>query len=465
MTDAKIEAYIATEVQNESRERERLAGLAVTTQPQASRIKELYWTVTRVLGLAYLHDGSRCSRVSTSNVLLRPLPVSGKTRDLLSVSGDTVSIVRKSPGQRLLIDATGALGWDYAAGIHRVVRQLAKAAMETQTGFPVFIRKGRLFTFIRGTADPQQVRITEGDKFVLADASWDYHPDCRNAMERVARSGGSNIFILCDILPITYPRVFDPQTVSNFADWMANVVIPNADAVVAISRTVAKEFLDYLDGNNSFRRDLHVGWTHLGADFDVEPGESVSPRVADICNAASPFFLSVSTIEPRKGFRIAIEAMERLWAEGCDVRLVIPGRYGWGATAVAERIRSHPEYNRRLLWLEGVSAIDLRQLYKSARSLIFASVAEGFGLPIVEAAYFGLPVIASDIPVFREVGGDKVSYFDVADSDSLAAQLRAALARPKSADPVPDFLTWHEASANLLSLLMRNAYQFGVKRS
>jgi glycosyltransferase involved in cell wall biosynthesis len=235
----------------------------------------------------------------------------------------------------------------------------------------------------------------------MADASWDWYPDCKKATELVSRSGGSNIVVLHDILPLIYPRIFEELPASNFANWMEKVV-PNVDAVVAVSKTVAEEFLDYIDRNKSARPDLQVGWNHLGADFEVESGESVSKRVAEICDDAIPFFLTVSTLETRKGFRIAIDAMDQLWADGANVRYVIPGRYGWGAEALVERIRSHPEYNRRLFWLEGVTAVDLRELYKSARSLIFASVAEGFGLPIVEAAYLGLPSIASDIPVFRE---------------------------------------------------------------
>lgn len=467
MTNAKIETYIATEVRNEIRERKRRTALAQSGQPRASKIKELYWTVTWSLGLGYLHDGSRFLLVPSSDDVsidvLRPPPISEKTRDLLCVSGAAASLIRKSPGGRLLIDATGTLGWEFTGGIHRLVRQLARAAMETHAGFPVFIRDGRLFRFICGNPTPEEVEPAEGDKFVMADASWDWYPDCQKATELVSRSGGSNIIVLNDILPLTYPGIFDRLPASNFANWMEKVV-PNVDAVVAISRTVAKEFLDYITRNTSARRDLQVGWNHLGADFEVEPGVSVSKRVADICDAATPFFLSVSTLEPRKGFRIAIEAMDRLWAGGADVRYVIPGRYGWGTEALVERIRSHPEYNRRLFWLEGVTAVDLRELYKSARSLIFASVAEGFGLPIVEAAYLGLPAIASDISVFREIGGDNLSYFDVADSEGLAAQLRAALARPKSADRLADFLTWNEAAANLFSLIEHNAYQFGTSK-
>ena len=69
-----------------------------------------------------------------------------------------------------------------------------------------------------------------------------------------------------------------------------------------------------------------------------------------------------------------------------------------------ERIKHHPELGKRLGWHESVNDAELSRLYASCDALIAASFAEGFGLPIVEAGHFGKPVLASDIPVFREVG-------------------------------------------------------------
>jgi hypothetical protein len=166
MTNAKIEAYIETELENEWLVQGRHSLLAEPNEPKAPKIKELYWTVTRFLGLGYLRDRSRFSRVSSLNEVLidvlKPPGISQKTRDLLSVSAASIPLIHQSPGRRLLIDATGTLGWEFTAGIHRVVRQLARAAMETHAGFPVFIRDGRLFAFIRGKPTPQEVELAKG---------------------------------------------------------------------------------------------------------------------------------------------------------------------------------------------------------------------------------------------------------------------------------------------------------------
>ena len=135
-----------------------------------------------------------------------------------------------------------------------------------------------------------------------------------------------------------------------------------------------------------------------------------------------PHFLMVGTLEPRKGHRIALDAFDKLWAEGVDAALTIVGKTGWGIDHLVERIKHHPELGKRLVWHESVDDAELSRLYSSCDALIAASFAEGFGLPIVEAGHFGKPVLASDIPVFREVGAGaaEAHFFQVGDSTALA---------------------------------------------
>ena len=159
-----------------------------------------------------------------------------------------------------------------------------------------------------------------------------------------------------------------------------------------------------------FNPALRLGWQGLGADFSGGT-EKPSREVVALCGEGAPLLLSVSTLEPRKGYPIALDAFDKLWREGVDVRYVIVGREGWMVSALKQRIFSHPEYRRRLFWLSNASDADLRHLYGCAHSLVFATIAEGFGLALVEAAYYGLPAIVTDIPVFREIAGDSVALF------------------------------------------------------
>jgi glycosyltransferase involved in cell wall biosynthesis len=150
--------------------------------------------------------------------------------------------------------------------------------------------------------------------------------------------------------------------------------------------------------------------------------------------------------------------MERLWAGGEAVELIIVGAQGWAVEALAEALRAHPEQGRRLHWLSGVSDEFLDALYRKAKALIFASEGEGFGLPLIEAARHGTPIIARDIPVFREIAEDNADYFAAgSDSAELAAHLRDWLQRhaeglhPRSGGL--RWITWRESALQLQEAL------------
>jgi glycosyltransferase involved in cell wall biosynthesis len=168
----------------------------------------------------------------------------------------------------------------------------------------------------------------------------------------------------------------------------------------------------------------------------------------------------VGTLEPRKGHRQAIAAMERLWTDGVDASLVIIGQQGWNMDDLAKRIQEHPEHDERLFWLQGVSDEMLEEIYRSAHVLLAASEGEGFGLPLIEAARHGLPIIARDIPVFREVAGEQAYYFRGEEAQDLAEALRRWLAL---GDNVPastgiTWLTWRQSSRELLDVVIGNRW-------
>jgi glycosyltransferase involved in cell wall biosynthesis len=106
-----------------------------------------------------------------------------------------------------------------------------------------------------------------------------------------------------------------------------------------------------------------------------------------------------------------MEAFEQLWSEGDDVQLVIVGRIGWLMGDFVEALENHPQQGLKLFWLTEASDEFLAKIYESCSCLLAASIDEGFGLPLVEAMYYGKPVLARDIEVFRETGGANYKYF------------------------------------------------------
>ena len=168
-------------------------------------------------------------------------------------------------------------------------------------------------------------------------------------------------------------------------------------------------------------------------------------------------FLMVGTVEPRKGYLQALNAFEVLWQQGYDINLVIVGKEGWLADDLIKRLSSHPQKNTQLYWLQGISDEYLELIYKASCCLIAASEGEGFGLPLIEAAQHKIPIIARNLPVFREVAGDHAFYFETTNPENLAQAIKNWLAlHEKKQHPTSDtmpWLTWKESAQQLLTTI------------
>jgi glycosyltransferase involved in cell wall biosynthesis len=146
-----------------------------------------------------------------------------------------------------------------------------------------------------------------------------------------------------------------------------------------------------------------------------------------------------------------------LWQQHIDVNLVIVGKKGWMVDALAERINTHAELGKRLFWLDGISDEYLEGIYKASACLVSASEGEGFGLPLIEAAKQGIPILARDLPVFREVAGDHAFYFAGLSAEDLALAVEDWLELHQNKQ-APDsklvpILTWAQSAQQLVDQL------------
>jgi len=383
------------------------------------------------------------------------------------------------PARRLLIDVTGTVKRDAGTGIQRVVKEVARAchsgAVFDIPAFAVRCDGGKLYkadAFVaslktRGPGAPldreppdsladAEVAIEPGDRFLMLSDSWNAFEALAPVLARIRAAGGEVVACIFDLIPELYPHACHEVTVPRYRAWLREALL-GSDAFLAISRTVAEELAEYAVESGLPRRPgLKIGWFQCGADLAAPATQTPRGKIADAVSDGAPVFLMVGTIEPRKGHRVALDAFERLWAEGSDARLVIVGRRGWFEEAIVAAIQSHAEFGRRLFWFDDVDDGELSWLYDSAKALILPSYAEGFGLPIVEAAMRGRPVICSDIPVFREVGREGAIYFRVNDAAALASAIVAFLEGRSAADPSNALrVSWGEAARRIVEVVAR----------
>jgi glycosyltransferase involved in cell wall biosynthesis len=176
-----------------------------------------------------------------------------------------------------------------------------------------------------------------------------------------------------------------------------------------------------------------------------------------------PYLLAVGAITPRKGLDVLAAALAQASVPN-RLRLVLAGPEGWRSAAVLAAIRARG-VEHRVLRTGWVTDAQLAGLYRHCLAVCVPSVAEGFGLPVLEAASLGAPVVASDIPVFREVGAGAVAlYCEPGDEGSWARALervvddtglrrRASIAGPAAARPY----RWERTSAMTVASYHRAA--------
>ncbi|MCQ2521159.1 MAG: glycosyltransferase family 4 protein [Lachnospiraceae bacterium] len=137
----------------------------------------------------------------------------------------------------------------------------------------------------------------------------------------------------------------------------------------------------------------------------------------------APFFLFVSTIEPRKNILTIIQGFEKFKACGGDGKLVLAGKRGWNCEDIYEAVK-HSLYQKDIIMPGYISAQEKQALYQHARGVLYPSLFEGFGIPVLEAFSYGVPVVTARNSSLPEVGGEAAFYIeDATDAQALAEKM------------------------------------------
>lgn len=348
---------------------------------------------------------------------------------------------------RILVDISAVFKTDPQTGISRVVWQELNALFQSTT-LPVipvyfdghgyssaneFMLKKLALPF---SINDEKIIPQKGDIFYGVDFSVMHHCDPEipilqahknGFFNELKKVGGKIFFLVHDLLPLTHPEFFPYHAGELHLHWCE--LLKDIDAkLIAISNRVKNDLLAY-----GFK-DVCV--VHHGSNKNLEIFQNIAKN-------KTPTFICVGTIEERKGIKAICLAFERLALIGANAKLIIVGRMG----RVDDDFRAFLEWSEHenIIYKGFCSDDELAELYATSHALIAASYDEGFGLPLIES---GLPVIARDIEVFREVLGDNALYF----KDNL--ELMNILINYKNISLLPpkNTRTWGDVANELLEL-------------
>ncbi|WP_346799146.1 glycosyltransferase [Halomonas sp. Bachu 37] len=403
---------------------------------------------------------------------------------------------------RLLIDVSTIAWEDLKTGIERVTRRVADHLLrQPPQGWRVELIRwgGDDFYLARGFACDQlgltespgpdiPVEARPGDRYVTLEWAPPLLKQAGHVMRRMRAGGVRFYFTVHDLLPLSLPECFPEHIPATMREWF-DAISELADGITCVSAQVARVVEAELDARSEgkYGKDRHgedkhgedtcdeaphrpwVKHFHLGADFQPTEGAhgkqaalSQSERrwLKTLDHSDGPIWLMVGTVEPRKGHRQVLDALEQCWAEGEPFNLVIVGKQGWDVEALMARIKRHPQRQKRLFWMQGVSDTLLDTLYQRSDALIAASYGEGFGLPLIEAAHHGIDIFARDIPVFREVAGEYADYFEADTPEALAQALKRWAKAWREGRVTPSrgmpYLNWRQSAERWASAILND---------
>lgn len=352
------------------------------------------------------------------------------------------------PSRPFLLDVTRLISRSWTArqstGIDRVcyayLRQLrTEACAVVQYGGFVGALKctdsDRLFDLLEGPDDGFRRKVM---KFLPATVSEALRPaslsgtiyinashtdfDLRRHSAWVEESRVRPVYFLHDLIPITHPELCHPGAVKRHRNRVI-AALRRAQGIVVNSRATASELGKFADSAGFELPKVAtapLAGADLCADVTREERAQLTRSAGSTGEKSRPYYVSIGSIEPRKNYLMLLRVWARLTEKyGSDApKLVIMGQWGENRSFVRKIQNAAASMPAHVELAVGCNDAELGRRLRNGRALLMPTLAEGFGLPMIEALHTGTPVIASDLPCFREIGQGVPLLLDSNDEDA-----------------------------------------------
>ncbi len=409
---------------------------------------------------------NHCTNIKIAEINVNPIIWTGlgfcQPKAKISTKPYLLIRVKKSIQQLLYIRSKKTPNW-LKAGIIWFARLILP--QERREAIYCFFRELPYFLMGLGYVPVQMlfgsfVKFRHGDIIVLIDSTWRSHAMLNTLFKAQNHQAIKLGAMFHDLFPLLLPDTCEEITTRSYLDWFSRIV-PKADFFVTNSETTRLSLRQYLEENPQLRPHPYVcGSFRLGAELDfANEGEKTSRYLQPLWDTPGKAILNIGTIEPRKNHAYILDTFDILRQRDSNVSLIIIGRPGWKNSEILGRIRNHREFGTRLLHFDNASDRVLVEAIERSDCLVCPSIAEGFGLPVVEGLMHGLEVFASEIPSFHEIGTGYCRFFNMNSPFSLADQLEkwfAETRRGKVSSMKKEFSwpDWGESTEEFIQLIL-----------
>lgn len=262
--------------------------------------------------------------------------------------------------------------------------------------------------------------------------------------------------VVYDLIPVLNDMYFSSEFREVFRNYLSTL-IKYSELIFAISENTKKDLIKYAKDNLNKDVSNNTYVIRLGDTINSENG---SLKGSSNILPEEPFILAVSTVEVRKNYILLYYAYKLLLSQGYKPpKLIIIGKTGWLAGDITHAINNDSETRDYIRVMHGISDKELDMLYKNCEFTVYASIYEGWGLPVAESMMYGKLCLASNTSSIVEVAGDYSDYFNPFDTAELARLIRLyssdkKLLKAKN-EKIKSFkeTTWKTTSKQILSYL------------